>query len=190
MSLSAMDLAMSACGSSDLLPRIRVCLRLLIIIRRTLSFTVTEKLDLGWSPKDREEGAIPIPDSLLEILRARRKLYPGTRLIFPGANGKADRHFLRTLKRLALQAGLNCGHCYNKAGQCCAKRPVCKRFELYRFRKTFATMHHEAGVPARTIQRWLRHSSLDTTLAYLAASDDLSERTRDRSTAPSLRLPG
>jgi hypothetical protein len=23
---------------------------------------------------------------------------------------------------------------------------VCKRFELHRFRKTFATMHHEAGV--------------------------------------------
>ncbi|MCU1314407.1 MAG: integrase family protein [Acidobacteriaceae bacterium] len=39
-------------------------------------------------------------------------------------------------------------------------------------------MHHEAGVSARTIQRWLRHSSLDTTLRYLAGSDDQSERTR------------
>jgi integrase len=39
-------------------------------------------------------------------------------------------------------------------------------------------MHHEAGVPVRTIQRWLRHSSLDTTLRYLAGSDDKSAKTR------------
>jgi integrase/recombinase XerD len=28
------------------------------------------------------------------------------------------------------------------------------------------------GVPVRTIQRWLRHSDLETTLAYLADEDD------------------
>jgi integrase/recombinase XerD len=41
-------------------------------------------------------------------------------------------------------------------------------------------MHHEAGVSVCTIQRWLGHSSLDTTLRYLAGSDDASERTRER----------
>ena len=55
---------------------------------------------------------------------------------------------------------------------------MCHHWGLHRFRKTFATMHHEAGVPARTIQRWLRHSSLDTTLRYLAGGDDKSEKTR------------
>jgi hypothetical protein len=40
-------------------------------------------------------------------------------------------------------------------------------------------MHHEAGVSARTIQRWLRHASLETTLRYLAGGDDKSERTRN-----------
>ena len=44
--------------------------------------------------------------------------------------------------------------------------------------KTFATMHHEAGVSARTIQRWLRHSNLETTLRYLAGADEDSEKTR------------
>ena len=29
------------------------------------TFAVTEKLDLGFSPKDKEEGEIPIPDSLV-----------------------------------------------------------------------------------------------------------------------------
>jgi integrase/recombinase XerD len=35
----------------------------------TKTFTVTEKLDMGWSPKDSEEGTIPIPDSLVDALR-------------------------------------------------------------------------------------------------------------------------
>jgi integrase/recombinase XerD len=143
-------------------------------------FSVTEKLDIGFTPKDSEEGPIPIPDSLVVLLRNRRKRYPDSRLIFPGSGGNPNRHFLRTVKRLALKAGLNCGHCLNKSGQCCAVKPVCKRFELHRFRKTFATMHHEAGVPVRTIQRWLRHSDLETTLKYLAASDDKREKTRDQ----------
>jgi hypothetical protein len=41
-------------------------------------------------------------------------------------------------------------------------------------------MHHEAGVSARTIQHWLRHSDLETTLKYLAASDHKSEKTREQ----------
>jgi integrase/recombinase XerD len=41
-------------------------------------------------------------------------------------------------------------------------------------------MHHEAGVSARTIQLWLRHSDLETTLKYLAASDHKSEKTREQ----------
>jgi integrase/recombinase XerD len=144
------------------------------------TFSVTEKLDLGFIPKDKEEGEIPIPDSLIDRLRARRKKYPDSRLIFPGKGGKPNGHFLRTLKGLALRAGMNCGHCYNKKGKCCATNPVCKRFELHRFRKTFATMHHEARVSARTIQLWLRHSDLETTLKYLAASDHKSEKTREQ----------
>jgi integrase/recombinase XerD len=41
-------------------------------------------------------------------------------------------------------------------------------------------MHHEAGVSARTLQKWLGHSSLETTLAYLEAADIRSERTREQ----------
>ncbi|WP_433966818.1 tyrosine-type recombinase/integrase [Tunturiibacter gelidiferens] len=144
------------------------------------TFSVTEKLDLAFTPKDKEEGEIPIPDSLVDKLRIRRSRYPDTRLIFPGIGGKPNGHFLRTFKSLALRAGMNCGHCYNKAGKCCATKPVCKRFELHRFRKTFATMHHEAGISARTIQSWLRHSDLETTLKYLAACDHKSVKTREQ----------
>lgn len=142
------------------------------------SFKVSEKLDLGFTPKDKEEGSIPIPDALVDLLKARRERYPNTRLIFPLPDGKPNGHMLRTLQRLAFRSGLNCGGCYNRAGQCCKDKAMCHHWGLHRFRKTFATMHHEAGVPVRTIQRWLRHSSLDTTLRYLAGSDDKNAKTR------------
>jgi integrase/recombinase XerD len=130
--------------------------------------------------RDKEEGDIPIPDSLIDLLRARRQKFPHTRFIFSSADSKADRHFLRTVKKLGLWAGMNCGCCFNKAGHCCATKPVCGRIGLHRFRKTFATMHHHAGVPIDTIRRWLRHSDLATTQAYLAGSDDKSQKTRDQ----------
>jgi integrase/recombinase XerD len=154
------------------------------------TFAVTEKLDFGFVPKDKEEGIIPIPDSLVELLRARKQRRPDTRLIFPGSNGKPDGHFLRILKRLALRAGMNCGQCYNRLGKCCADHFTCRRWELHRFRKTYATMHHEGGVSVRTIQRWLRHSDLETTLRYLAGSDDTSERTRQQVNATFAGLAG
>jgi integrase/recombinase XerD len=143
------------------------------------SFSIAEKNDaeLRWKPKDGEEGVIPIPDSLVALLKRRRLRYPKTRLIFPAENGGPDLHMLRIVKRLALRAKLNCGHCTNKKGQRCDKHAVCDRFGLHKFRKTFASMHHEAAVSVRTIQRWLRHPTW-TTLRYLAAADDRSEKTR------------
>jgi integrase/recombinase XerD len=143
------------------------------------TYTVKERLDLGFIPKDKEEGSIPLPDAFVELMRARQQR-SNTRFIFPSTKGSKNVHYLRTLKRLAYRAGLNCGHCYSKAGRCCATSATCSQFGLHRFRKSFATLHHEAGVSARTIQRWLRHSSLDTTLRYLAGTDDQSEKTRSQ----------
>jgi hypothetical protein len=54
-----------------------------------------------------------------------------TRLIFPGADGKRNRHFLRILKRLAFRSGLNCGQCYNREDHCCAGHAMCARFGLH-----------------------------------------------------------
>lgn len=144
------------------------------------TFKISEKLDLGFTPKDKEEGTIPIPDSLVALLQERKRRCTNSRLIFPGPNGKVDGRYLRLIKALAFRARMNCGHCYNRWGKCCADHPVCDRWQLHRFRKTFATWHHENGVPVRTIQRWLRHSDLETTLRYRAGSDDKSVQTRER----------
>jgi integrase/recombinase XerD len=136
------------------------------------AYSIQEHLDLGFTPKDSEEGTIPMSDSLVDILRARRKRYPVGRLIFPGLNGKPDGHLLRIIKELGLRAGVNCGYCTNKAGLSCATHPVCFDIILHKLRKTYASKLSREGVPVRTIQRWLRHSDLETTLAYLADEDD------------------
>src|SRR6266436_569458 len=58
----------------------------------------------------------------------------------------------------------------------CKDRPVCEHFYLHRFRKTCATRWHEACIPIRTIQNWLGHKSLETTMIYLGVTD--SEKLR------------
>ena len=55
---------------------------------------------------------------------------------------------------------------------------IAGQWELHKFRKTFATFHHEHGVAVRTLQNWLGHSDLATTMAYLKGSDAASERSQ------------
>jgi integrase len=138
------------------------------------TFSVCDKPEFGFKPKDAEERIITLADDLLEMLRERHRLDPKGKLIFSNGQGGPEGHFLRRLKTLAFEAGLNCGNCTNKVGQSCREHPVCSQWELHKFRKTFATLHHESGVPARTIQRWLGHSDLETTLVYLEAADSRS----------------
>lgn len=129
--------------------------------------TVTEHLDLGFKPKDREEGTIPLPPNLVDRLRARRRRYPKSRLIFPTPDGKPNRHLLRTIKRLGLRSGVNCGHCVNKKRQSCATHAVCKHIILHKLRKSFARMMHANGTPLRDVQAMLRHSDPLTTQGYI-----------------------
>jgi integrase len=141
-------------------------------------FTVREKPSMGFFIKDSQERSIPLPDDLLKALRDRKAHHPSDHLLFPAPGGKADGHFLRKLKRTAFNAGLNCGHCVTKMGSSCASAPVCRTWELHRFRKTMATLHHEAGMSARTLMRLLGHSDFATTLKYLEAADVRSESMR------------
>jgi integrase/recombinase XerD len=53
----------------------------------------------------------------------------------------------------------------------CKTHPVCEHFYLHRLRKTCATRWSEAGVPVRTIQHWLGHKDLATTMRYLGVAD-------------------
>jgi integrase/recombinase XerD len=137
---------------------------------KTKTIDVQRKPQFNWEPKDKAPRTVPIPDDLAELLMIRRSMYPDNWLIFPNRQGNPEGHFLRILKIRAHVAGLNCGHCIGiEKGKkvSCKDAPVCDRWILHRFRKNFATMHH-SKFPARTIQEWLGHSDLETTLRYLA----------------------
>jgi integrase len=142
------------------------------------TFTVRPKEDLGFTPKDFEERTIPMPTYLMNELKLHRAANPDERLVFTTDSGGVEGHFLRKLKRIALLAGLNCGWCKNKQGLSCKEHPVCKHWHLHALRKSFATRHHESGVSARTLQQWLGHSDLETTLRYLEAGSYDSDSTR------------
>jgi integrase/recombinase XerD len=145
------------------------------------TISVLAKRQWNWNPKDKEERTVPIPDSLLELLNVRKVMHPDGWLIFPNTEQNPQGHFLRMLKERAFTAGLNCGRCTGTLeGKevSCKDAACCEHWILHRFRKTFATMHHANGVPARTIQVWLGHESLETTLRYLADAELASEKTR------------
>jgi integrase len=139
---------------------------------------VHAKKEVGFTVKNHEERRVPLPTDLVEMLKLRQKSLPYQRWIFINRSGKPEGHFLRKLKALALDAGLNCGRCCTtvtrgsydhkrRTDVSCATAPVCERWKLHRFRKTRATRWMENGIPIRNIQKWLGHRSLETTMVYL-----------------------
>jgi integrase/recombinase XerD len=145
------------------------------------TYHIRKKLDSGFTPKNHEQRTIPLPKALLALLKERRKNPAHPRWIFVNGDGRPDNHFLRKLKQIAKRAGLNCGHCrttitvgrWTKVRKevTCTDQPVCEHFILHRFRKTCATRWMNAGVPIRTIQHYLGHKSLETTMRYLGVVD-------------------
>jgi integrase/recombinase XerD len=141
------------------------------------TYHIRGKKDVGFVVKNHEARVVPIPDSLVDLLKARKKNAPNDRWIFVNEEGNPDNHFLRKLKVTALRAGLNCGQCtstvtkgrYDKkqVAVTCKTDPVCERWLLHRFRKTCATRWEASNVPVRTIQHLLGHKNLATTQIYL-----------------------
>jgi site-specific recombinase XerD len=50
------------------------------------------------------------------------------------------------------------------------------KFDLKTFRSTYATRMLRAGFDVRTVQHWMGHRSLETTMRYLAPATDVHER--------------
>jgi len=145
------------------------------------TYTIRSKPDGGFTVKNHESRTVPLPDSLIRLLKARKEKRQHPRWIFVNDEGRPDNHFLRKLKRIALHTGLNCNQCKTtltlgkydrkrKVEVSCETQPVCEHIKLHRFRKTCATRWQEAGIPIRTIQAWLGHKELETTMLYLGVT--------------------
>jgi integrase/recombinase XerD len=123
---------------------------------------VSHKPDRGWTPKAYKEREIPIPSKLVKSLKAWKAVCDkNCNLVFPtaGCNPKLD--FLDGLKAVAERAKVDKDN-----------------FWLHKFRATFATWSLWAGVDLRTVQQWLGHSDMESTMRYLKPSR--SQHVRDK----------
>lgn len=115
--------------------------------------SVTAKAEYGWTPKAYREREIPVPASLMDRLSAIRPTN-GKGLIFATSGDQPKLDFLDCLKTVAERAGLDPAD-----------------FWLHKFRATFATMHLQGGVDLRTVQEWLGHKDLESTMRYLKPAE-------------------
>jgi site-specific recombinase XerD len=49
-------------------------------------------------------------------------------------------------------------------------------FDLKTFRSTYATRMLRSGLDVRTVQHWMGHKSLETTMRYLVPATDVHDR--------------
>jgi len=124
--------------------------------------TVRYKPEYGFSPKNYREREIPIPTKLVDQLKVfKAKSDKTCGLVFPTAGCKPKLNFLDTLKAIADRAKLRKDN-----------------FRLHKFRATFATWSLWAGVDIRTVQQWLGHSDMESTMRYLKPSG--SQQVREK----------
>ena len=139
---------------------------------RTQVVRVTRKPLYGFKPKNKEEREVPVPASLIAALKkynGNKKLLPDA-LVFPNESGRPDKRHEFKLKRIAFHAKMNCGQCVSKHGNKCSEGPYCSNFFLRKFRHTFATRNLQDHVcDIKTLQNWMGHKDLASTMVYLKA---------------------
>lgn len=119
---------------------------------------VTMKPEFGFSPKRWEEREVPVQKGLIEILSVHPRR-ENCRFIFPSPAGNREWHLLDHCKEIAKRAKLDE-----------------TKWDLKTFRSTYATRMLRAGFDVRTVQHWMGHRSLETTMRYLAPATDVHDR--------------
>jgi integrase len=114
--------------------------------------TVRYKPEFGFSPKAYKGREVPIPDRLVKSLKKFKATVDPAAcpLVFPTSGHRPKLDFLDACKAIAARGNLNTDN-----------------FWLHKFRATFATWALWGGVDLRTVQQWMGHTDLESTLRYL-----------------------
>lgn len=99
-----------------------------------------------------------MPKRLIELLKAHPRV-SGGQFAFPSPRGNRELHMLDKCKEIARRAKLDAA-----------------RFDLRKFRSTYATRMLRAGFDVRTVQHWMGRKSLETKMPYLAPAKDVHDR--------------
>jgi len=127
---------------------------------------MSHKPELNWTPKAYKEREIPVPAKLMQSLKKPQAKSNGCPLVFPTSGCKPKFDFLDCLKAVVKRASLNCGQCDG----CKGKSQWCEHWFLHKFRATFATWALWGGTDLRTVQLWLGHNDIESTMRYLKPS--------------------
>ena len=122
---------------------------------------VSHKPDRGWTPKAYKEREIPIPDKLVTSLKAWKaaRKDKSCDLVFATSGCNVKMNFLDDLKAVAERAKMRK-----------------EDFWLHKFRATFATRYLWKGEDLRTVQSYLGHTDLESTMRYLKPSRSAEAR--------------
>lgn len=115
--------------------------------------TVGVSYKIDFTPKTYKERKIPLHPELKKLLVDYIKESNITGTLFPSDIGTSRTDMLEICKSVAKRAGLN---------------PI--DFWLHRFRSTFATSCLRAGIDVKTVQQFLGHNNLSSTMRYLVAA--------------------
>jgi len=112
------------------------------------------KSAFGWTPKAYREREIPVPSKLIRALELAKPVGVSPQaLLFPTSTGLRNWHMLEACKAVAKRAGFDPEDWF-----------------LHKFRATFATMHLQSGVDLATVQNWMGHKDLASTMRYLKSA--------------------
>lgn len=114
-------------------------------------------IHLGKGAKDRY---VPISSAMVQTLREFWKTHRHPTLLFPaeGRHKRVDHSSTEVMAPTTPQDAMK---------KITRQINFGKKVSCHTLRHSFATHAFEAGISLRTIQRWLGHSSLQTTLMYL-----------------------
>jgi integrase len=159
-----------------------------------MAVRVTAKPHWNFQPKNWEEREVPVPARLMELLKRFKPVDAKTDdPVFPSASGRPDGAMLEKLKQVAERAKLNCGNCAVKHKledgvvkiNRCSDGPYRTRWFLHKFRRTYATRHLQDGIDIRTLQQWMGHRDIASTMVYLKGlrNKDVQKRINNGSLA-------
>lgn len=116
---------------------------------------VKAKPEQDFYPKRWEDREVPVPKRLTALLSNHSRMN-GSQFVFPSPRGNRELHMLDKCKKIAQRAELDPAD-----------------FTLRKFRSTYATRMLRAGFDVRTVQHWMGHKSLETTMRYLAPAKEV-----------------
>jgi integrase len=114
------------------------------------TISVRHNPEYAWTPKMYKERTIPVPEALIEKLKRMVVERGNGELLFPTREGLPQHHFLEMAKAIAQRAGLDENEVW-----------------LHKFRATFCSWSLWGGVDVGTVQMWMGHTDLASTMRYM-----------------------